>query len=72
MGFSPQANQATERQITFYQIRFEVSTAVTMNAAVFWDVAQCCSCENGRFGGTCRLHHRGEMNQKAKKNISSN
>jgi hypothetical protein len=27
--------------------------------AVFWDVAQCRSCVNRRFGGTCRLHLQG-------------
>jgi hypothetical protein len=31
-------------------VRFEVFTAVTMKNAVFWDVAQCRSCVNGRFG----------------------
>jgi hypothetical protein len=33
----------------------EVFTAVTMKNAVFWDVMQCISCMNRRFGGTCRL-----------------
>jgi hypothetical protein len=32
---------------------FEVFTTVTMKNVVFWDVAQCRSCEiNRRFGGT--------------------
>jgi hypothetical protein len=36
---------------------FEVSTAVTMKNAVFWDVAPCRSCEmNQRFGVTYCLH----------------
>jgi hypothetical protein len=35
---------------------FEVSTAVTMKNAVFWDVASYRSCLNRRFGGTYRLH----------------
>jgi hypothetical protein len=30
-----------------------------MKNAVFWDVAQCSSCVNRRFGGTYRLHLKG-------------
>jgi hypothetical protein len=37
-------------------VGFEVSTAEIMKNVVFWNVAQCGSCENRRFGGTCRLH----------------
>jgi hypothetical protein len=33
-------------------VRFEVSMAVTMKNAVFWDVTPCGSCKNRRFGGT--------------------
>jgi hypothetical protein len=33
-------------------VRFEVFTAVTMKNGVFWDVTQCGSCKNRRFGGT--------------------
>jgi hypothetical protein len=33
-------------------LRFEVFTAVTMKNAVLWDVTQCGSCMNRRFGGT--------------------
>jgi hypothetical protein len=40
-------------------VRFEVFTAVTMNNAVFWDVASCKYCVNRRFGGTYRLHLQG-------------
>jgi hypothetical protein len=40
-------------------VRFEVSTAVTMKNAVFWDVAPCSSCVNQRFGGTYLLHLQG-------------
>jgi hypothetical protein len=40
-------------------VRFEVSTAVTMKNAVFWDVAPCESCVNRRFGGTYLLHLQG-------------
>jgi hypothetical protein len=31
---------------------FEVSTAVTTKIDAFWDVTQCGSCKNRRFGGT--------------------
>jgi hypothetical protein len=40
-------------------VRSEVFTEVTMKNAVFWDVAQCRSCVNRRFGGTYRLHLQG-------------
>jgi hypothetical protein len=33
-------------------VRFEVFTAVTMKNTVFWDVTQCGSCKNRRFGVT--------------------
>jgi hypothetical protein len=35
-----------------YYVRFEVFTAVTMKKGVFWDVTQCDSFKNRRFGGT--------------------
>jgi hypothetical protein len=38
---------------TYYKhVRFEVFTAVNMKNGVFWDVTQCGSCKNRRFGGT--------------------
>jgi hypothetical protein len=46
--------------------------AVTMKNVVFWDVAPCVYFENRRFGGTCRLHHKGDKSRRAKKNVSSN
>jgi hypothetical protein len=36
-------------------VGFEIFTAVTMNNAVFWDVAPCGFIMNRRFGRTCRL-----------------
>jgi hypothetical protein len=36
-----------------------VVTAVTIKDAVLWDVVPCESCNNRRFGGTCRLHLQG-------------
>jgi hypothetical protein len=32
-----------------------------MKNGVFWDVTQCGSCKNRRFGGTLRLLHQGEI-----------
>jgi hypothetical protein len=32
-----------------------------MRNAVFWDVTTCGSCRNGRFGGTSRLHNKGDI-----------
>jgi hypothetical protein len=43
----------------FLKFRFDVSTAVTMKNAVFWDVALCRCCVNRYFGGTYRLRLRG-------------
>jgi hypothetical protein len=40
-----------------------------MKTAVFWDVTQCGSWKNQRFGGTYRLHHQGVTNRRSKKNI---
>jgi hypothetical protein len=45
--------------------------AVTMKNVIFWDVAPYGFCENRRFGGTYGLHHHGEMNRRAKNNVSS-
>jgi hypothetical protein len=39
-----------------------------MKNAVFWDVTLCGSCKNRRFGGTYRLHHKGDKNRRARNN----
>jgi hypothetical protein len=49
------------------------SHVVTSNArnvtllknGVFWDVTPCGFCKKRRFGGTCRLHHQGDNDQRA-------
>jgi hypothetical protein len=43
-----------------------------MKNAGFWDVVPCGSCESRRFGGTFRLHHQGETNQRATNSVNSN
>jgi hypothetical protein len=43
-----------------------------MKNAVFWDMAPCGSSENRRFGGTYRLHHQSEKDQRAWNNVSRN
>jgi hypothetical protein len=45
---------------------------VIMLKGVFWDVTSCGSCNHRRFGGTYRLHHQGEKDQRAEDNVSSN
>jgi hypothetical protein len=45
--------------------------AVTMKNAVFWDVAPYGSYKNRRFGGTYRLHLKGEKNQQPRNNVGS-
>jgi hypothetical protein len=44
-------------------VRFEVFTAVTTKNGVFWNVTQCGSCKNRRFGGTWRHLHQGDKNR---------
>jgi hypothetical protein len=51
-GFSDLSKQITQPHV----VRFEVFTAVAMKNAIFWDVGQCGSCRNGRFGGKYHLH----------------
>jgi hypothetical protein len=43
-----------------------------MKNSVFWDVTPSDSCKNRSFGRTCRLHHQGDKNQRARNNVSSN
>jgi hypothetical protein len=50
-----------ELSLYFFFVRFEVFMAVTMKNAVFWDVMPCGSSKNRRFGGTCHLHHQGDI-----------
>jgi hypothetical protein len=44
--------------------------AVAMKYAGFWDVATHGSCKNRRSRGTYRLHHQGDNNRRASKNVS--
>jgi hypothetical protein len=46
--------------------------AVTKKNAVFWDVTPCGSCKNRHLGGKYGLHHQGEINRRARNNVSSN
>jgi hypothetical protein len=52
-----------KRNDNYKNVRFEVSTAVTMKNGVFWDVMLCGSCKNRRFGRTWRLFHQGDKNR---------
>jgi hypothetical protein len=47
-----------------------VFMAVTMKNAAYWDMTQCSSYKNRRFGGMYRHNHQGETNQRARNNIS--
>jgi hypothetical protein len=40
-----------------------------MKNAVFWYVTLCDSCKKRQFGGTYRLHHQGDKNQRAKNDV---
>jgi hypothetical protein len=44
----PFLTSALDGRTNVFNVRFEVFTAVTMNNAVFWDVASCGSCLNRR------------------------
>jgi hypothetical protein len=46
----PKSTRAPEEEER--TVKFEVFTAVTMKNGVFWDVTQCGSCKNRRFGET--------------------
>jgi hypothetical protein len=47
--------------LCYYNVRFEVFTAVTMKNGVFWAVTTCGSCKNRRFGGIWSLLHQGYL-----------
>jgi hypothetical protein len=47
-------------------------TWTELKHTVFWDVTPCGSCDNRSFGGTYRLYHQGDKNQRARNNVSSN
>jgi hypothetical protein len=50
--------------------KIDVFTAVTKNA-VFWFATACVCCKSRHFGGTYRLHHRGD-NRRARNNDNNN
>jgi hypothetical protein len=50
----------------------EVFTVVTLNNVIFWYVTGRDSCKNRRFARTYHLHHQGDENRRARKNVSSN
>jgi hypothetical protein len=49
----------------------EVFTAVAMKNSVFWDITPCVFGKKRRFGGTYRLHHKGDMIRRARNNVTS-
>jgi hypothetical protein len=56
--------------MTVYE-KFEVSSAVTMKNAVFWDVTTC-GFRSRLFGGMYCLYHQAEKNRRARSIVSSN
>jgi hypothetical protein len=70
--YTPASHTKTRHEgSSLINVRFEVSTAVTMKNAVLWYVTPCVSCNNRRFGGTNRLYHQDGKNQRARNNVSS-
>jgi hypothetical protein len=53
---------APELQEYMPDVRFKLFEEVTMENAVFLDVAPCDSCKNKRFGGKYRPHYQREKN----------
>jgi hypothetical protein len=45
---------------------------VSLKNGIFWDVMQCGSCKNQRFGGIKRLLHQGDKNRSTRNNASCN
>jgi hypothetical protein len=41
----------------------------TMKNAIIWKLTSCGPCKNRRFGGTYRLHHKGDKNRGARISI---
>jgi hypothetical protein len=54
------------KENTYCIVKFKFSRRVTTNNSDFWDVMQRGSCKKRSFGRTYRLHHQGEMNQRAR------
>jgi hypothetical protein len=52
----------------FYLMASE-QTMIFMKNGVFWDVTQCGSCKNRRFGGTQLLLHQGDKNRWTRNNL---
>jgi hypothetical protein len=70
-GFKKQAasvkegnQQEIKLQPRHVRYREKVGSEPTTNA-VFWDMTQCGSCKNRRFGGTYLFHYHSEKNQQA-------
>jgi hypothetical protein len=62
--YSETSNTNCNKRLT---VRSDDFTAVTLQNAVFWDVATCGFCKIRRFGEKYLLHHQDEKNQRARK-----
>jgi hypothetical protein len=52
-------------------MRLVLKLTYKLKNTVYWNVTPCGSYKNRRLGGTYHLHHRGEKNQRARKNMDS-
>jgi hypothetical protein len=68
----PLDSRGGQREDKYYNARFEISAAVNMKNAVFWDVTPCGSSKKRYLKGTYRFHHQGDKNQWARNNIRTN
>jgi hypothetical protein len=60
------------REVHFYDVAFEVFTAVVMNSIIIWDMTPCSPLSFNRcFGGTYRLNLRVEVISSAKTSMQA-
>jgi hypothetical protein len=57
---------------SFVGVKWSVSNICAPKNVVFWDVTLFGHCKNRHFGGTYRLHHQDDKNQRARSNFNSN
>jgi hypothetical protein len=65
------SEQKVETLQNFHKfVRFELLTAVVMDAVIFWDIALCSPYVNRRFGGTYHLHLQGRKSDERNRRVA--
>jgi hypothetical protein len=65
------SNPSTLRRNSYFIVRFEVFTSVTMKNAILWRARSYGSCKIRRLGGTYLLHLHGDKNLRAMFEVTS-